>query len=94
MCQSEMSDKRLSSLTWQGLEWPWLSSADKSEGRNGKEHGRDNMWEKGSRCPPSFNQTGQLSTFFRQRNCGALLSEIARVVLPLANFRLWMDEEK
>lgn len=24
VCQSEMSDMRLSSSTWQGLEWPWL----------------------------------------------------------------------
>lgn len=24
VCQGEMSDMRLSSSPWQGLEWPWL----------------------------------------------------------------------
>lgn len=33
VCQSEMSDMWLSSSTWQGLEWPWLSGSDSSKGR-------------------------------------------------------------
>lgn len=62
LCQSEMSDMRLSSLTWHVLERPWLS-AD-SKGRDGKN--RQQRWrvEKArQRRPPSFNHTGQRSTF-------------------------------
>lgn len=71
MCQSEISDMRLSSLTRHVLERPWLS-AD-SKGRDGKN--RQQRWrvEKArQRRPPSFNHAGQLSTFW--------VKEILRVV--------------
>lgn len=44
--QSEMSDMRVSSPTWQGLEWPWLWSTDSSEGgMDGKKDRRDRAWK-------------------------------------------------
>lgn len=44
LCQSEMSDMRLSSLTWHVLERPWLSADN--EGRDGKKDSKDGVWKK------------------------------------------------
>lgn len=51
LCQSEMSDMRLSSLTWHVLERPWLS-AD-GEGRDGKKQ-RWRVEKASQRRPPSL----------------------------------------
>lgn len=39
LCQNEMSDMRLSSLTWHSL------GSEESEGRGGKKDSRDSVWK-------------------------------------------------
>lgn len=81
LCQSEMSDMRLSSLTWHVLERPWLS-AD-SEGRDGKKDSKDGVWKK----PGSV----ALLSLTTQINWALFESKKSSVwFLPLANGVQWM----